>query len=530
MCLMFKWSSLLSTAGNTMYCFLRAFILLETLQAVQGAKILMKSMPMGSHILEQIFLGEELALRGHEVYMAIGSRYPTKANIEKRGMKTLQYKFPDNVLYGVSDEFEEMMAGVIFAKNKDKMFLSGSVAIKITDDDCSSMMADESFLENARQLKFDLAIVDSFLVCPCNLILPKYLEIPFVSNCGLFIPWNIRIPALPSFANFMSAWTDLSDITFTSRLSNLVMYLTINRFLSSMAPENNTLLERYAPKYESWNDLLLQSELFLVGRDHHLGAPIPEMPNYISVAGLTTAKPKKLPKELEDIAEKSDGIILLSFGSAGYYFPEEVVLKYLEAFSKLNQTVLVKIFIPTGVKVPENVKVSSWLPQNDILGHPKTKIFITHCGINGFHEALYNGVPMIGFPLFAEQHMNCHRVHKMAFGLEMNVQDFTSDQFFQNIQEVLNNPKYRSTIGKASEVFRDQPMNARERGAFWVEHVIRHGGKHLRMLSMDLPLYQFLMLDVFFVIGVGVIAVLLLLRSVFRWLCRRSTQTKLKAS
>ena len=79
---------------------------------------------------------------------------------------------------------------------------------------------------------------------------------------------------------------------------------------------NNTLLERYAPEYKSWNDLLRQSELFLAGRDHHLGAPIPEMPNYISVAGLTTAKPKKLPKDLEDVADKSDGIILLSFGSA----------------------------------------------------------------------------------------------------------------------------------------------------------------------------------------------------------------------
>ena len=114
--------------------------------------------------------------------------------------------------------------------------------------------------------------------------------------------------------------------------------------------------------------------------------------------------------------------------------------------------------------------------------------------------------------------------------MEMKIQDFTSDQLFLNIQEVLNNPKYRSTIGKASEVFRDQPMNARERGAFWVEHVIRHGGRHLRPPSMDLPLYQFLMLDVFFVIGVGVVAVLFLLRSVFRCLCKRSTQTKLKTS
>src|SRR6218665_3063516 len=511
-----------------MYCFLRALILLETLQAVQGAKILMKSPQLGSHILEQVSLGEELVSRGHEVYIAIASRYPTKGSIEKRGIKTLQYTFPDGVLYGVSEEFEKLLAEVIFDKNNVKQGLSGSAAAQLGYNDCAYMMADKSFLENARQLKFDLAIVDSFLINPCNLILPKYLQVPFASNAGHFIPWNIRIPALPSFAHFMSAWTDLSDITLKSRFSSLFTYVATNTVLSRVAPVNTTLLELYAPEYESWNDLLRQSELFLVGRDHHLGAPIPEMPNYVSVAGLTIAKPKKLPKELEDVANESDGIILLSFGSAAYYFPEEVIIKFLEAFSKLNQTVFVKFFVPEGVKIPKNVKVSSWLPQNDILGHPKTKLFITHCGINGLHEALYNGVPMIGFPLYAEQHMNCHRVQKKEFGLQMKVQDFTPDQLFQNIQEVLNNPKYRSTIGKASEVFRDQPMNGRERGAFWVEHVIKHGGTHLRMLSMDLPLYQFLMLDVFFAIGVGVIAILLLLRSFLKFLCRKFTQTKLK--
>jgi len=297
-----------------MYCILNVIILLETFQAIWGAKILMKSPQVGSHMLEQVFLGEELASRGHEVYIAIGSRYPTKANIEKRGIKTLQYKFPDGVLYGVSEECEKMIAGVIFEEDEDKFATTGKAASQLVYDDCAYMMADESFLENARQLKFDLAIVDSFILSPCNLILPKYLGIPFVTNMGFIIPWNIRIPALPSFANFMSAWTDLSDITIKSRLSNLFTYVTMNVILSSYAPDNNTLLERYAPEYKSWNDLRLQSELFLAGRDHHLGPPLPSMPNYVSVAGLTTAKPKKLPKDLDEVAEKSDGIILLISG------------------------------------------------------------------------------------------------------------------------------------------------------------------------------------------------------------------------
>src|SRR6218665_1688085 len=354
-------------------------ILLETFQTtVSGARILMKSPKMSSHILQQISLGQELILRGHEVYIALGSRYPTKASIEKRGIKTLQYKIPDGVLYGVSEEFEKMMTEVIFDKSDDKMAGSGMVMSRIPYDDCAYMMADQSFLENVRQLKFDLAIVEPFIFGQCNLILPKYFGIPVVMLTSFYIFWNIRIPVLPSFANFLSPWTDLADITLTSRMSNLFVYVFTDVIMHRIAPDNNTLLERYAPDYKTWHDLLRQSELFLKTRDHHLGPPIPEMPNYISVAGLTTAKPKKLTKDLEDVADKSDGIILLSFGSIAYYFPQEVIFKFLEAFSKLNQTVLVRFFIPDGIKVPQNVKVFSWLPQNDILGHPKTKLFITH--------------------------------------------------------------------------------------------------------------------------------------------------------
>ena len=47
-----------------------------------------------------------------------------------------------------------------------------------------------------------------------------------------------------------------------------------------------------------------------------------------------------------------------------------------------------------------------------------------------------------------------------------------------------------------SAVLHDEPMNPREKASFWIEHVIKHGGKHLRSVAMDMPTYQFLMFDV----------------------------------
>lgn len=38
---------------------------------------------------------------------------------------------------------------------------------------------------------------------------------------------------------------------------------------------------------------------------------------------------------------------------------------------------------------PENVYLSRWLPQQDLLGHKDARLFITHCGGGGTEEAIY---------------------------------------------------------------------------------------------------------------------------------------------
>ena len=68
------------------------------------------------------------------------------------------------------------------------------------------------------------------------------------------------------------------------------------------------------------------------------------------------------------------------------------------------------------MKFYENLILSNWVPQREVLNHGKTKLFLTHCGANGVIEAMYYGVAMLGFPVLDEQFNVAYRLLKLGIG------------------------------------------------------------------------------------------------------------------
>ncbi|XP_021282645.1 UDP-glycosyltransferase 92A1-like [Herrania umbratica] len=68
----------------------------------------------------------------------------------------------------------------------------------------------------------------------------------------------------------------------------------------------------------------------------------------------------------------------------------------------------------------QGLLVKNWAPQLEILMHKSTGAFLSHCGWNSVLESLSLGVPIIGWPLEAEQIFNCKMlVEEMGVCVEL---------------------------------------------------------------------------------------------------------------
>lgn len=63
-----------------------------------------------------------------------------------------------------------------------------------------------------------------------------------------------------------------------------------------------------------------------------------------------------------------------------------------------------------SLQLPRNVLPIQWAPQNDVLAHPQTKVFVTHAGSNSIYEAAYHATPVVAMPFFGDQHHNAAKV------------------------------------------------------------------------------------------------------------------------
>ncbi|CAH0563742.1 unnamed protein product [Brassicogethes aeneus] len=191
------------------------------------------------------------------------------------------------------------------------------------------------------------------------------------------------------------------------------------------------------------------------------------------------------------------GVIYFSMGTYGmtYTVTQQKMSIFKEVFASLPYRVIWKTDMIQ--EMPSNVLAKNWFPQNDILAHPNVKAFITQGGSHSIEEAIFNAIPLVVFPVVIDQEQNAKRIVHKGMGLNLDIMEVSNRTLRESIVEVAENKRYKKTALKLSKILKDQPMMGVEKAVWWVEYVIRHNGAHhLRSGFVDMPFYQYYLLDV----------------------------------
>lgn len=240
----------------------------------------------------------------------------------------------------------------------------------------------------------------------------------------------------------------------------------------------------------------------------------PITPNTIQLGSMHVQPPKPVTGKLKELLDSSqNGVIYMSLGSnvKSKDLRDETKATFLNVFRKLPYDVLWKFEDDQLLNKSDNVVISKWFPQSDLLAHKNVKIFITQGGLMSLEESIDRETPMIGIPFLLDQYQNTLKVQEEGFGLRLDLEDVTEEALHDAITEVMK-PKYRENIKKFKELIYDQPMTSREKAVWWTEYVIRHkGAKNLKYPGRNVPFYQRYCLDVVAVLS----AIIYLLTKLF---------------
>ncbi len=389
---------------------------------------------------------------------------------------------------------------------------------------------DVELILHMQKFNFDLAIVDGVFFVRSLYLIPYRLSIPFITLNAVDDPWAAGLPVLPSVQPTQLAARS-NDMSFIERVQNTMSFIIIQLLPALFLP--NSIIQEYAPEKPAvtFAELYKQSKLHLVNLDSIcFDYPRMSAPHYQFIAGAGNIEANPLPPELKTfVDEAKEGVILVSFGSIAAYskMPHANLKVFVDAFAQVPQRVIMKYDGEPYPNVPANVKMLGWLPQNDILGHHNTKLFITHGGNNGQLEGLFHAVPMLTIPLVGDQIYNAERIVARGFGLKTSFTEMTSESLVKDMNTIIQNPSvYEKNIKKCSEMIKTFPK-PQETIVFWVNHILKFGGDHLRSPSVDLNFVQLFMIDVF-LFYVAIIAFLLYVTGKLFFMCCNTSKPKQK--
>uniref|UniRef100_A0A914PUN9 glucuronosyltransferase n=1 Tax=Panagrolaimus davidi TaxID=227884 RepID=A0A914PUN9_9BILA len=465
------------------------FVFLFALFSVVNCyKILIYNPKFGiSHVTFSGKIADTLAAAGHEVVVY---QPELRAEITFTGSKHKSIRYismPRNESGGevlkLSNTMQAIQDRMWEEQSMTKMISMMSTFHKLGETFCDEVMNDNENLKKLKAENFDLGMTELFNACGLGIFHKIGLKKYITTMGGALSPSSASLLGIkmhPSYIpGMMSSSTD--QMTFFERVKSFVGYFVENAFLANMFTKGSEIaIRKQFPNFDI-ADAVADSAFYFVNSDEHIDYAQPITHKIIYMAGLGKIQAKPLEKEYTDIFDSAKkGVILFSFGSVAqsHKMPAEMKKSFLEAFAKFPEINFIWKYekdedqIAKGYK---NVFTGKWLPQNDILDHPKLLAFISHGGMNSVMEGSTKGVPMICIPVFGDQNHNSIFLVRRGTAIKLEKSEISKESVVAAIKEIITNEKYSKNAKLLSKMVAAKPTKAEERVVKYAEFAAQFG-------------------------------------------------------
>ncbi|GMT15914.1 hypothetical protein PFISCL1PPCAC_7211, partial [Pristionchus fissidentatus] len=390
-------------------------------------------------------------------------------------------------------------------------YFMGQFFSKLFAAQCRALLEEAGLVEKLKAEKYDVFFTENFDMCGVGLshvIKPKSF-IP-VAASGAFGP-QLEEFGLPAAISYNPAFyvSHMNVHSMWDRIVNIYADWLVRLSFNPMRYYTHDIYKnKYGADFPTMDQISSNSAFVFTNTEPLIDYALPSINKVIPIGGIGATEPKPLSEDWVKILTKRDKTVLLSFGSVlkSAYLPMEVKLSIIETVKALPHVTFIwkyeedDEFTKNIASKVANLELTKWMPQVDILAHPRLSAFITHGGMGSTQETALRGVPGIFVPIFGDQPRNAGMMEHNRLGKVLDKTDVSnSAKFVAVITEILEDDSYRTNARRVSAMLHKRPFSAKEQLIKYTEFAAEFGpSKALRPQSHDMNWIEYNNLDIIF--------------------------------
>ncbi|KAJ8923417.1 hypothetical protein NQ315_001975 [Exocentrus adspersus] len=235
-----------------------------------------------------------------------------------------------------------------------------------------------------------------------------------------------------------------NPVTLSERIQNTLHYwYNLYSFKFIDVPFYGECIKKYFNVSIGMEDLLNEVSLFFINSHPVIHGVRAVSPTTIFINHQRNSSSGKLVDRsiMEFMDNAKQGFIYFSFGTnvKSSQLSMDSKQTILQALKELNYKVLYKYEADVIPGKPDNILLTKWVPQQEILRHPNIKVFVTQGGRQSTEEAVYAAVPMVVIPYFYDQEHNANLMKARGVAQVVRRHPLVKDKLYSAIKEVFSN-------------------------------------------------------------------------------------------